>query len=73
MCKDQSLCEWRTSFDCKLGVRQGECLSQFLFAMYVSDKEQNQQPMLLEYLEVIWKYRVVFWAPQVLSYQQNYL
>ena len=29
------------SFDCKLEVRQGECLSPFLFAMYVNDMEQN--------------------------------
>ena len=29
------------SFDCKLGVRQGDCLSPFLFAMDVNDMEQN--------------------------------
>ena len=27
------------SFDCNLGVRQGECLSPFLFAVYVNDLE----------------------------------
>ena len=27
-------------FDCKLGVRQGECLSPFLFALYVNDMEK---------------------------------
>ncbi len=26
-------------FSCELGVRQGECLSPFLFAMYVNDLE----------------------------------
>ena len=31
--------ECSESFDCKLGVRQGECLSPFLFAMYVNDME----------------------------------
>ena len=29
------------SFDCNLGVRQGECLSPFLFAMYVNDMEER--------------------------------
>ena len=28
------------SFSCSIGVRQGECLSPFLFAMYVNDLEQ---------------------------------
>ena len=28
------------SFEYKLGVRQGECLSQFLFAVYVNDMEE---------------------------------
>ena len=31
--------EMSESFPCKLGVRQGECLSPFLFAMYVNDLE----------------------------------
>ena len=29
------------SFNCKLGVRQGECLSPFLFAVYINDMEQK--------------------------------
>ena len=29
-----------TSIEYKLGVRQGECLSPFLFAMYVNDMEE---------------------------------
>ena len=29
------------SFSCDIGVRQGECLSPFLFAMYVNDLEQE--------------------------------
>ena len=29
------------SFECKLGVRQGECLSPFLFAIYINDLEEN--------------------------------
>ena len=29
------------SFSCSIGVRQGECLSSFLFAMYVNDLEQE--------------------------------
>ena len=33
--------ECSENFDCKLRVRQGECLSPFLFAMYVNDMEQN--------------------------------
>ena len=28
-------------FECKLGVRQGECLSPFLFAMYINDLESH--------------------------------
>ena len=31
--------ETSSNFECKLGVRQGECLSPFLFAMYVNDME----------------------------------
>ena len=30
-------------FECHLGVRQGECLSPFLFAMYVNDIESEFQ------------------------------
>ena len=29
------------SFSCNIGVRQGECLSPYLFAMYVNDPEQE--------------------------------
>ena len=29
--------ELSQSFDCSLGVRQGECLSPFLFAMFLND------------------------------------
>ena len=28
-------------FECNLRVRQGQCLSTFLFAMYVNDLEMN--------------------------------
>ena len=31
------------SFASKLGVRQGECLSPFLFAVYVNDLEYNMR------------------------------
>ena len=31
------------SFECNFGVRQGECLSPFLFAMYVNDLEHEFQ------------------------------
>ena len=30
-------------FECNLGVRQGECLPPFLFAMYVNDLEHEFQ------------------------------
>ena len=29
------------SYECNLGVRQGECLSPFLFAVYVNDMEEH--------------------------------
>jgi len=29
------------SFKCHIGVRQGECLSQFLFSMFVYDIEET--------------------------------
>ena len=29
------------NFTCLLGVRQGECLSLFLFSMYVNDLEEK--------------------------------
>ena len=34
-------CEKSEPFECKLGVRQGECLSPFLFAMYINDLESH--------------------------------
>lgn len=37
--------ELSTSFECHLGVRQGECLSPFLFSMFVNDIEN----MFIEY------------------------
>ena len=33
--------EMSESFPCRLGVRQGECLSTFLFAMYINDLESH--------------------------------
>ena len=33
--------EKSSTFACKLGVRQGECLSPILFALYVNDMEEN--------------------------------
>ena len=30
----------RDSFECYIGVRQGECLSPFLFSMFVNDLEE---------------------------------
>ena len=46
-CVNQNLSEWvkhdnklSESFTCTLGVRQGECLSPFLFSMYLNDIEE---------------------------------
>ena len=35
-----TLAEKSPDLECKLGVRQGECLSPFLFAIYVNDLEE---------------------------------
>ena len=59
------------TFDCHLGVRQGECLSPFLFAMYINDLENvlmdNQNGVDIGYLKIL----MLFYADDLVLFNET--
>ena len=60
------------SYDCYLGVRQGECLSPFLFAMYLNDIEDEFREKGAEGLDIgLMKMFLLLYADDIIIFSES--
>ena len=60
------------SFDCSLGVRQGECLSPFLFAMFLNDLEDTFLQSGLPGIDVnMFRVFLILYADDIIIFGNN--
>jgi len=60
------------SFECMLGVRQGECLSPFLFSMYLNDLEQEFHMNGLNGIDInCFKMFLLLYADDIIIFANN--